>query len=218
MNENAAKREIIETACAMLAKGLVQGTGGNFSVRCARGMIITPSGMDYASLLPEDITEVSLSGGRVLSGERRPSTETALHLAVYAARDDVNAIVHTHAAESTAFAVTGRTVPVITDEAAQVLRGAVRTAEYALPGARELAERSVEALGAEAMACLLRSHGAVCLGPDLKKALACALVLEQTCEVYRLALSMGGPAEPFPPDRVERMKRFLQNSYGQKQS
>ena len=53
---------------------------------------------------------------------------------------------------------------------------------------------------------------------DLKKALACALVLEQTCEVYRLALSMGGPAEPFPPERVESMKRFLQNSYGQKQS
>ena len=214
----SAREEVVAAAKSFSSAGLTVATWGNISLRVGDSVYITPSGMDYASLLPEDITEVSLSGGSVLSGERRPSTETALHLAVYAARVDVNAIVHTHAVESTAFAVTGRTVPLITDEAAQLLGGEVRTAEYALPGTRELAENCVAALGADSMACLLRAHGAVCLGPDLKKALACALVLEQTCEVYRLALSMGGPAEPFPPERVESMKRFLQNSYGQKQS
>lgn len=214
----SAREEVVAAAKSFSSAGLTVATWGNISLRVGDSVYITPSGMDYATLLPEDITEVSLSGGRVLSGERRPSTETALHLAVYAARDDVNAIVHTHAAESTAFAVTGRTVPVITDEAAQVLRGAVRTAEYALPGTRELAERCVEALGAEAMACLLRSHGAVCLGESLKAALVCARVLEQTCEIYRLAQSLGGPAKPFPRERVETMKLFLQNSYGQKQS
>ena len=214
----SAREEVVAAAKSFSSAGLTVATWGNISLRVGDSVYITPSGMDYATLLPEDITEVLLSGGRVLSGERRPSTETALHLAVYAARDDVNAIVHTHAAESTAFAVTGRTVPVITDEAAQVLRGAVRTAEYALPGTRELAERCVEALGAEAMACLLRSHGAVCLGESLKAALVCARVLEQTCEIYRLAQSLGGPAKPFPKERVESMKRFLQNSYGQKQS
>ena len=211
------KKLIVDSGKKMAGSGLTVATWGNISLREGESVYITPSGMDYASLLPEEITEVSAADGRVLSGARRPSTETALHLAVYAARPEVRAIVHTHAAESTAFAVTGRTVPVITDEAAQVLRGAVRTAEYALPGTRELAERCVEALGAEAMACLLRSHGAVCLGESLKAALVCARVLEQTCEIYRLAQSLGGPAKPFPKERVETMKLFLQNSYGQKQ-
>ena len=214
----SAREEVVAAAKSFSSAGLTVATWGNISLRVGDSVYITPSGMDYATLLPEDITEVSAADGRVLSGARRPSTETALHLAVYAARPEVRAIVHTHAAESTAFAVTGRTVPVITDEAAQVLRGAVRTAEYALPGTRELAERCVEALGAEAMACLLRSHGAVCLGESLKAALVCARVLEQTCETYRLAQSLGGPAKPFPKERVETMKLFLQNSYGQKQS
>lgn len=214
----SAREEVVAAAKSFSSAGLTVATWGNISLRVGDSVYITPSGMDYATLLPEDITEVSLSDGRVLSGERRPSTETALHLAVYAARPEVRAIVHTHAAESTAFAVTGRTVPVITDEAAQVLRGAVRTAEYALPGTRELAENCVAALGADSMACLLRSHGAVCLGERLKAALVCARVLEQTCEIYRLAQSLGGPAKPFPKERVETMKRFLQNSYGQKQS
>ena len=214
----SAREEVVAAAKSFSSAGLTVATWGNISLRVGGSVYITPSGMDYATLLPEDITEVSLSDGRVLSGERRPSTETALHLAVYAARPEVRAIVHTHAAESTAFAVTGRTVPLITDEAAQVLRGAVRTAEYALPGTRELAENCVAALGADSMACLLRSHGAVCLGERLKAALVCARVLEQTCEIYRLAQSLGGPAKPFPKERVETMKRFLQNSYGQKQS
>ena len=214
----SAREEVVAAAKSFSSAGLTVATWGNISLRVGDSVYITPSGMDYASLLPEDITEVSAADGRVLSGARRPSTETALHLAVYAARPEVRAIVHTHAAESTAFAVTGRTVPVITDEAAQVLRGAVRTAEYALPGTRELAENCVAALGADSMACLLRSHGAVCLGERLKAALVCARVLEQTCEIYRLAQSLGGPAKPFPKERVETMKRFLQNSYGQKQS
>lgn len=213
----SAREQVVEAARSFSAAGLTIATWGNISLRSGESVFITPSGMDYAALLPEDITEVALADGRVLSGGRRPSTETALHLAVYAARPEAGAIVHTHAVESTAFAVTGRTVPVVTDEAAQVLRGEVRTAEYALPGTAELAANCVSALGESSMACLLRAHGAVCLGEILQRALLCARVLEQTCEIYRLALSLGGPAEAFPQERIEKMTVFLQKSYGQKQ-
>lgn len=211
------RERVVAAAREFAGAGLTIATWGNISLREGSSVYITPSGMDYASLAPEDITEVSAGDGRVLSGSRRPSTETALHLAVYAARPEAGAIVHTHAVESTAFAVTGRTVPVVTDEAAQVLRGAVRTAEYALPGTAELASSCVAALGESSMACLLRAHGAVCLGESLERALLCARVLEQTCEIYRLALSMGGPARAFPEERIEKMTAFLQKSYGQKQ-
>ena len=141
MGAVSAREQVVEAARSFSAAGLTIATWGNISLRSGESVFITPSGMDYAALLPEDITEVALADGRVLSGERRPSTETALHLAVYAARPEAGAIVHTHAVESTAFAVTGRTVPVVTDEAAQVLRGEVRTAEYALPGTAELAAK-----------------------------------------------------------------------------
>ena len=82
----SAREQVVEAARSFSAAGLTIATWGNISLRSGESVFITPSGMDYAALLPEDITEVALADGRVLSGERRPSTETALHLAVYAAR------------------------------------------------------------------------------------------------------------------------------------
>ena len=154
------KRAVIAAGKRMLAEGVTIGAWGNISVRDEAGRVcITPSGMAYGTLTEDDIVVLAPDGTR-LEGERKPSIETGLHLAVYAARPDCRAIVHTHPVYSTAFSAMGEDIPLFLDEAAQQLGDTVRTAEYALPGTPELAENCVRALGPRSMACLLRSHGA----------------------------------------------------------
>ncbi len=213
----SSREDIVRMGKTMLSSGLTLATWGNISCRMGETFCITPSGMDYGTLKPHDIVVMDMAG-QVIAGGRRPSTEIAMHRAIYTARPDVGAIIHTHATASTVFAVTGREIPPITDEAAQILQGVVPVAAYALPGTEELAQHIVSALGDKAQACLVRAHGAVCLGKDLESAWLCARVLEQTCEIYRLALSTGDIITPITEDNVEKMTQFLQNSYGQKQS
>ena len=146
MTDLEIRKDIIETARRMLEKGLVQGTGGNFSVRCEEGFIITPSGMDYATLTSGDLPKLS-PGGAVLEGERRPSIEKELHREVYLARRDVCAVVHTHSVYATAAAAMRLPLPVLTDNQAVLFGGPVPVAEYAPIGTPELARGTARALG-----------------------------------------------------------------------
>lgn len=208
---------VITAGRRMLSEGVTIGAWGNISAfdRERGEVYITPSGMPYASLKEEDIVVLRPDGTRI-RGERRPSVETGLHLAVYAAREDCAAIVHTHPIYSTAFSAMGEDIPLFLDEAAQTLGDTVRTARYAMPGSAELAQNCVEALGERANACLLRAHGAVCLGTDMDKAFLVSQVLESTARIYSLIRSMGGTAEPFSPERLEEMRQFMENRYGQR--
>ena len=159
MNE---KTLLIQSGKKLLHEGFTVETWGNISLRGADGLVyITPSGMDYDTCTEEDIVVMDLEG-HVVEGSRVPSIEHGLHRAVYAARPEVNAIVHTHPIYSTVFSAMGESIPLLIDEAAQALGDQVRTAPYALPGTDELARACAEALGQKANACLLQSHGAVC--------------------------------------------------------
>ena len=208
------KRAVIAAGKRMLAEGVTIGAWGNISVRDEAGRVcITPSGMAYGTLTEDDIVVLAPDGTR-LEGERKPSIETGLHLAVYAARPDCRAIVHTHPVYSTAFSAMGEDIPLFLDEAAQQLGDTVRTAEYALPGTPELAENCVRALGPRSMACLLRSHGAVCLGETLDQAFLVSQVLESTARIYGLIRSMGGAFLPLSQEDIRAMQEFVKNEYG----
>ena len=90
-----------------------------------------------------------------------------------------------------------------------------RCTEYALPGSLELAEQCVEALGKEANACLIHSHGAVCLGADMEGAFKTAAVLEVTAQIYYMIQAAGGEPAGISPENIAAMKEFVKNSYGQ---
>ena len=154
--------------------------------------------------------------GTVVGGHRVPSIENGLHRAVYAVRPDVNAIVHTHPIFSTVFSAMGENIPLIIDEAAQALGDEVRTAPYALPGTDELAQNCAAALGEKANACLLQSHGAVCVGRDMKSAFKTARVLEMTAEIYYRIRSVGGKFIPISPENIAAMQEFVAHRYGQR--
>ena len=209
-------REIIVTAGKKLIhEGFTIETWGNISVRDEAGLVyITPSGMDYETCTVDDVV-VMKPDKTVVSGARRPSIETDLHLAVYAARPEVSAIVHTHPLSSMVFACTGMSIPQLTDEASQALGDEVRTARYGLPGSLELARNCVEALGQKSNACLLQSHGAVCVGKNMPAAFTVAKVLEMTAELYYRICVMGKSYIPISEENIAAMQEFVAHSYGQ---
>ena len=211
------KREVIDAGIRMLSEGITIGTWGNVTVRDPETgyVYLSPSGMPYKTLVEDDIVVVRLDGSRV-EGTRKSTIETEMHLAIYRARPECNAVIHTHPIYSTAFSAMGEDIPLRLDEAAQVLGDVVRTTAYALPGSQALADECVKALGEKSMACLLRSHGAVCLGKDLEQAFGNSTVLEATARVYSIIRSMGGQFDPISPENIAFMQNFVKNSYGQR--
>ncbi len=207
---------LVESGKKLIHEGFTVETWGNISVRDSDGVVyITPSGMDYDTCTSDDIVVMTIDK-EILSGNRVPSIETDLHLQVYRARPEVNAIVHTHPIYSTVFSAMGEGIPLgICDEAAQALGGEVKTATYALPGSIELANNCVDALGSQSNACLLQSHGAVCVGRDIRGAFKVARVLEMTSEIYYRIRSIGGSFIPISAENIKAMQTFVASKYGQ---
>jgi len=210
------KKLVIDSGIRMISEGITIGTWGNVSCRdMETGLIyITPSGMPYKDLIDDDII-VLKTDGTVVEGNRKPSIETPMHLAIYRARPEINAVIHTHPIYSTAFSCMGEEIPLFLDETAQVMGDVCRTAKYALPGSEELANNCVEALGSNARSCLLKSHGAVCLGENMEQAFCISTVLEAAAHIYSLIRSMGGQYQPISPENIAAMQHFVKHGYGQ---
>ena len=153
--------KVVNTARKMYQQGLVIGTWGNVSIRLpdGKGMMITPSGMEYARLTPGDMVAVD-GEGTVIEGKWKPSTETVLHLRIYSHRPEVGAVVHVHSMAASAFAVAGVPIPVVLEEAAQLLV-AGGGSSLCHVWYRKPADRAVQALeqGSRAVLCQSWSGG-----------------------------------------------------------
>lgn len=208
------KEAVVENGIRMLHSGLTVETWGNISMRDPEtGLIyLTPSGMAYDQLVPEDIVVMN-SNLEIVEGTRRPTIEAPMHVGIMNARSDVNAVIHTHPVDSQVFALLHMDIPPVIDEAAQILRGAVKCADYALPGTDALAENVISALG-DRPACLMANHGAVAVGSDIDMAFKVCTVLEMTAKIYYKALCIGKP-EPISDDKVKIMVEFVATKYGQ---
>ncbi|WP_407553777.1 class II aldolase/adducin family protein [Streptomyces sp. Pv4-95] len=184
----AAWQELVDTARRTVADGLVVGTSGNVSVRVDDLILVTPSGVPYDRLGPDDLTAVD-SDGRQVAGDLRPTSELPMHLAVYRTTA-ATAVVHTHAPHATAVSTLVTELPPVHYMAA-ALGGPVRVAPYALYGSDELARHMVDALR-DRTGCLLRNHGTVVHGDSLGQALDHTAQLEWMCRVWLLARSVPG--------------------------
>lgn len=205
------RQEIIDTALAMSREGLSPGTSGNVSARWETGMLITPTGMAYADLIPEDIVFIDGEGSIDPPG-RKPSSEWRFHLSAYAARADAQAIVHTHSLNATALACAHKSIPAFHYMVAVAGGKEIPLAGYATFGTEELA-RNVAAALKDCKACLMANHGQIVTGASLGKALALAREVETLAAQYVTLLGIGEPnlLDDAEMDRV--MKRF--QSYGQ---
>jgi len=210
-----ARREVIETGLEMIHSSLVVGTWGNISVRIPDEnlMAITPSGVDYESIETSDVVIMDFDGN-IVEGDKKPSIEWQLHLAVYKARDDIQAIVHTHSTYVTAFAIARKGIPGAAEDLVQIVGGDVRVTNYVLPGSVELGQEVVLALK-DRMACILANHGCVATGRNIKEALRTAFVVEKSEQATVYAQSLGGVVE-LTGDDIDFMREFYLTKYGQR--
>ena len=187
--ENAPEA-VLAAAKEMLEKGLVEGTAGNISARQEDGNVcITPSSIDYREMRLEDLVVIDLDGN-VVSGEKSPSSEKLLHLAVLRAYDDIGAVIHSHAIHATMFAVAHRPVPSCIDEFTVYVGGDVRCTDYAMSGTDELGEQAVKALDKRG-ACLIANQGMVAVGPNPDKALHITALVERSAQIIWGASMLG---------------------------
>jgi len=210
------KNEILSVGCTMLDKGLVTGTWGNISARIpdTQLLAVTPSGKNYREITADDIVVVDYTG-MIIAGEFKASSELPLHLAIYKARMDIQAIVHTHSVFASACAVAHKGIPPIIEDLIQLVGGSVDVAAYALPGTDLLAQYVVEALG-QKNAVLLANHGVVGCGQSLLEAmLACELV-EKAAQIFIYAHQIGGP-QVLSGEDVAVMHQFYAEYYRQRQ-
>jgi L-fuculose-phosphate aldolase len=184
-----AREQLVSYCGRLIADGLAVGAAGNMSVRVGDVVAITPSGVRYSELIPDDICVVTLTGEEVAAHET-PSSELPMHLAVYAATNAA-AVVHTHSAEAIALSATNDELPAI-HYAIASLGGPVRVAGYTRFGSAGLAEAAVKALAGRS-AAILENHGAICYGRTLTQAYDRALLVEWLARVFRLACSYGQP-------------------------
>jgi L-fuculose-phosphate aldolase len=208
----AARAQLVSYSARLLDDGLAVGSAGNISVRAGDIVAITPSGVSYAEMRPQDVCLVAMDGTRLPdaagpdsdpgkepdsdpgkdpgNGET-PSSETPMHLAIYAATSAA-AVVHTHSPEVVALSASRQELPAI-HYAITGLGGPVRVAPYVRFGSAGLAAAAVAALDGRS-AVILRNHGAVTYGRSLAQAYDRALLLEWLARTYRLALSYGEPS------------------------
>jgi L-fuculose-phosphate aldolase len=175
------RADVVAAAREMLALDLVVGSVGNVSARCGSGLMITPTRMDYADMSPGDVVMVGPDGA-VVEGARRPSREWPMHAAIYAARPDVSAVVHTHSVHATAWSFLGEPLEATLEEAGYYGIGPMTASGPAPAGSPELAGAAVAALGRSA-AALLGAHGAVVVGSAPREAVVRAAVVERQAHV-----------------------------------
>jgi len=207
------RRQLIDTAIAMNACGLNQGTSGNLSVRCGEGFLITPSGMDYAGLSTDDIVPMDLDG--TPRGKRKPSSEWRFHAAIYRRRAEAKAVLHAHPVNCSTLACLGKGIPAFHYMVAAAGGRDIRCADYATFGTTALSDNVIEALQGR-KACLMAHHGLTCIERDLPRVLALAIEVENLANVYCRILAIGD-ARVLPDDEMDRvLEKF--KSYGAQDS
>ncbi|MET9443247.1 class II aldolase/adducin family protein [Streptomyces sp. NPDC006610] len=210
--ERAAWEALVATARRTVADGLVVGTSGNVSVRVGDVVLVTPSGVPYDRLTPDDLTGVDLDG-RQVRGTLVPTSELPMHLAVHRTTD-ARAVVHTHAVHATAVSTLVTELPVIHYMTA-ALGGPVRVAPYATYGTPELAENMLTALTGRS-GCLLANHGTITYGATLDQAYDRTAQLEWMCRLWLTASSVPGRSPSLlTPDQLAEVARRLRG-YGRR--
>ena len=197
------RHQVLDAVRRIVDAALVSGSSGNVSRRIPTPdgdlFAVTASRVPYHRFGIDDVLVVDAEIDPVV-GDGIPSSESLAHIAVYRARTDVGAVIHTHSVYASAFAVAGTPIPCVLDEQVVTLGGAVAVAEYGPSASEELADHAVTALG-ERAAVLLRHHGVLGVGRDLEEAVIVVDLVERVAKIRWLSVSLGGGHE-LPPDVV----------------
>lgn len=208
--EASARRSIVDALRRLAQLGLNKGTSGNVSVRCEDGFWVSPTGVAYDRLVPDQVVRMRWDGSH--DGAMLPSSEWRMHRDVLQARPEFGAVVHTHSPHATAVSILGHDLPAIHYAIAAAGGHDIRCARYATFGSAELGAAVVQALDGR-RACLMAHHGALAAHADLGRAVALAVTVEEIAQWYLQVLPFG-PPQVLGLDEMKRVAaRFA--SYGQ---
>ncbi|MFW6266476.1 MAG: L-fuculose-phosphate aldolase [Halanaerobiales bacterium] len=208
------RKKVVEYGKKLIESGLTTGTGGNLSIYNAdKGlMAISPSGMDYFEIEVEDVLVMDLKGN-IIEGNKKPSSEYAMHSIFYRNREDVRAVVHTHSIYSTTIATLNWEIEPVHYLVAFAGKK-VPCADYATYGTEKLAENAYSAMQDEYNATLLANHGLLAVGNNMATAFATAEEIEFCAEVLYRTKAIGDPVV-LPEEEMELMMEKFK-SYGQR--
>jgi ribulose-5-phosphate 4-epimerase/fuculose-1-phosphate aldolase len=201
------RRQIIGVVDELYDAGLITPQGGNVSVRVpgSEEVWITPTQLYKGALTEETLIRVDLRG-RKLEGLDRPSVELPMHLAIYRAREDVGAVIHTHAPMAIVVGLYDEPIPPITIEAISL--GQAPVVPFLLSGTKEQSQAIVGALG-EGSAVLLRNHGLLTVGRDVREAANRAHQAEFAARTVVLCRLLGGQPDTIPEKLAEFLKKIV---------
>lgn len=207
------KAECIKAGLRMDKYGLVALSGGNISWRMESGeILVTPSGMIYEDMVPEDMLVIDIDGN-IIEGTRKPSVDTKALLYIYKNRPDVNAVIHTHQPYATGVGLVCDELPCNLTTLANATHGAVKVTPYCSAASEQMGIEAVENLG-DKLAVILKHHGVIAVGKNLKEALCACVYLEEAAKTYSIAYSMNKNVPELTPDQVDRAVRIFKY-YGQ---
>src|SRR5678815_4672035 len=199
------KEQMCDIGRRIWHKGFCAGNEGNHSYRIGPDRVLcTPTGISKGFLKPDDICTVDMEGKQV-AGKRKRTSEILMHLAIYKARPDVKAVIHSHPPHATAFAVAGVELPTCIHPEAEVFLGAVKTAKYVTPGDKRLGE-SLLPFVKDSNTILLESHGVVCFSPDLEQ----AYYQLEIVDAYARILLLAKGVVSIRPLESDEMKELLE--------
>ena len=183
------KKQIVETAQALVRKGYLMATGGNVSLRLPgqNAFAITPSNYDYFKMTAEDVCVLDFALNRI-EGQLKPSVESAMHGAIYQVRPDVYAVIHTHQAYVSALTLIKAPIPALFDEQTRFLGRSVDIIPYAPSGTGFLKNTVAKHVKNHNNAYMMQNHGALVFGHDMERAVHNVEILEKCALAYLLAI------------------------------
>lgn len=211
----AEKKEIIKTALMLKEYRLIALSGGNVSIRVKSGhVVVTPSGMLYETMVPEDVVVIDMDGNTV-EGTRKISVDTEAILYILKNMPEVNAVIHTHQVYASAVGLVEDVLPAAVTTLPNACLGPVTVAPYSSAASLEMGITSVKYLNKK-RAVILKNHGVITVGGTLKEALYAAVYLEDAAKTYIMAKAIGKPSI-LSEEQVEvAVSKFKPENYGQK--
>ena len=209
------REKIIKYCQKMVKDGLTKGTGGNISI-CDKNqkiMAITPSGIDYFEMEPKDIVIIDVESGKIIEGDKVPSSELDMHRIFYKYRKGIKAVVHTHSKFATAVSCTSlKGLPAI-DYLLAVAGVDVPCAEYATYGTVKFVKNAFNTME-DRKAVLLSNHGMIAVGENLEEAYNIAENVEFCSEIFCISKSIGTPKILSEKEMLHMIDRF--KNYGKR--
>ncbi|MCI9600169.1 MAG: class II aldolase/adducin family protein [Lachnospiraceae bacterium] len=207
------KKQVLDAALEIRRCSLVSLSGGNISMRVGEDRyLVTPSGMIYEQMVPEDVCLID-GTCRVVEGNRKPSSDSSALVYLFEHMPKVQAVIHTHQPWATAAGFAADEIPDFLVTIMDACRNPVRVAPFTPSSAVGMGKLAVEYAG-DSLAVILKHHGVITWGGDLQEALYAAVYLEEAAKTYVLAKAMGVQIPALPPELIAQEKAGWE-TYGQ---